>query len=438
MRLRFHFCATLSYASSFFFSFLRSVPQKTRLRIEGKGAEEEERVRKKHGGLPESGPMAHPPVARNSQAARNPCTVAIDGPAINLREVAELCRRGATEEVRAVFWKLLMGFLSPEKSHWAKQWEKKTLEYRELVHRVCQLDERGNVVVGERRYRAVDVDAPRTLPSMHFFKCGEPAPTDEGLPVAFSPTQHSLRRILHTVAGENKRQGYVQGMNELVGHLLYAFAAGRCEAVNEQLESEVFFCFKTMLACLGDNFFRSWNHTQDAGGEDTIHDFERLLQFFEPELWEHLKMNQIESEFYAFRWVTLLFTQEFYVPEVLRVWDFLFSYRGELRGVVLFVAVAMLHCLRDSLLSLSDLSELLPLLQSYPSCDVEEFLNVAKSWIAGYGFGLVKVLRAATPEEVRQLRRCHPMRRLGDDVWLSASRALASTQEWGKRLLRWR
>lgn len=35
--------------------------------------------------------------------------------------------------------------------------------------------------------------------------------------------------------------------------------------------------------------------------------------------------KQLEPEFYSFRWITLLMSQEFKLPEVIQLWDFLFA-----------------------------------------------------------------------------------------------------------------
>ncbi|ORC90785.1 putative GTPase activating protein of Rab-like GTPase [Trypanosoma theileri] len=349
------------------------------------------------------------------------------GPIISLRSVAVLCRRGTPEKYRAVFWKLLMGFLPPEVSRWEKLQEAKTKEYCDIVHIVCELDEQGKVVVGGSSSRAVDVDIPRTIPSMHFFNAHEDQSNVPSIQMVFSSTQESLRRIIHTLAGVNRGLGYVQGMNELVGHLLYAFSGGRREAVCDSVESEVFFCFQTMLTYLGDDFCRSLDFDQDTGVMCTIHHFERLFQFIDPILWEHLESHQVKSEFYAFRWITLLFTQEFNVPDVFRVWDFLFSFGEELRSIVLYVAVAMLHYQRHELLQMNILSEFLPLLQLYPPCDVNEFLKIAMKWIERFGFQLVKQLKVSTPEDVVLLQRQHGIIIANEVSWSGSLRGLMSS-----------
>ncbi|KAH9580154.1 Rab-GTPase-TBC domain [Trypanosoma melophagium] len=351
------------------------------------------------------------------QTSEEVCKTVIAGPIISLRSVAVLSRRGTPEKYRAVFWKLLMGFLPPEVSRWDNLQEAKAKEYCDIVRIVCELDEQGNVVVGKSGCRAVDVDIPRTIPSMHFFSANEDSSNESGIHTVFSSTQESLRRIIHTLAGVNRGLGYVQGMNELVGHLLYAFAGGRREALCDGVESEVFFCFQTMLAYLGDDFCRSLDFDQDTGVMCTIHHFERLFQFLDPILWEHLESCQVKSEFYAFRWITLLFTQEFNVPDVFRVWDFLFSFGEELRCIVLYVAVAMLNYQRHELLQMTLLCEFLPLLQSYPPCDVNEFLKIAMKWIEQYGFHLVNQLKVLSAEGVVVLQRQHGTIVSNDDSW---------------------
>ncbi|KAF9114441.1 hypothetical protein BGX27_010828 [Mortierella sp. AM989] len=46
----------------------------------------------------------------------------------------------------------------------------------------------------------------------------------------------------------------------------------------------------------------------------------RLRQFDE-HLWQNLEDKGIAPEYYTFRWLTVLFTQEFEMPDVWRIWD---------------------------------------------------------------------------------------------------------------------
>ncbi|KAG8348544.1 putative GTPase activator-like protein [Trypanosoma vivax] len=324
---------------------------------------------------------------------------------VDLPTVARMCRRGVPDKVRPTFWKLLLGFFPPATERWEELRQTKTEEYRELLHIVCRLDENNNVIIHEASNRDVDVDIPRTMAAMHFFNMFQEFTLPEGSHTTFSPTQQSLRRIIHTLAGVNKGFGYVQGMNELVGHLLYAYTCGDTSAVDDSAEAEVFFCFQAMLSDLGDDFCRSLDFDQDTGVMSTLRNFEAVLLFIDPELGRHLEVHEVKSQFFAFRWLTLLFTQEFTVPDVFRIWDFLFSFRGNLRGTVLYIAVSMLSYQRDEILRMDSLSTILPFLQSYPPCDVSNFLELAGDWISRYGFRPVSKLKGATPEKVAELQR---------------------------------
>ena len=57
----------------------------------------------------------------------------------------------------------------------------------------------------------------------------------------------------------------------------------------------------------------------------------------------------MNPQYYSFRWLTLLLSQEFDLPDILRLWDSLFAdqYRFEF---LLYVCIAMLVLLREKLL----------------------------------------------------------------------------------------
>ena len=169
----------------------------------------------------------------------------------------------------------------------------------------------------------IDVDIPRTMPSLHFFAHDEQVLV-EGTPVAFSLPQHSLRRILHTCSRVNRGFGYVQGMNELVGHFLFPYADGKASQLTPEVESDAFFSFQALLTFLGDNFCRSLDFDKDTGVMSMLRTFDGLFAFCDPELHDHVETTlMVRSEFYAFRWMTLMLTQEFLTPDVLRL-DYLF------------------------------------------------------------------------------------------------------------------
>lgn len=328
---------------------------------------------------------------------------------VDFQALTRCCRRGLHDDARPNCWKIIMGFYPPSTRRWPKIEADRLQEYIEVLA-VCGLDIESSVCVENETTHAVDIDVPRTMPSLNFFLAeseeASAARRDrEGKPPVFTAAQESLRRVLITTASVNKALGYVQGMNEYVAHLLYAFAKGKSCNVTPSLEADAFFCFQTLLSHLGDDFCRSFDFDATCGLTSTMRLFDNVLRFFDPQLFCFMESLGISAEHYALRWIMLLFTQEFNIADALRVWDFLLSFGDEIRNAAFFVAGAMCHHLRSSILSAETMSDVIPLLHEYPPGDVNDFLRTALRWIAKFDFGLIEKLKQATPEEVQGLRR---------------------------------
>jgi hypothetical protein len=59
---------------------------------------------------------------------------------------------------------------------------------------------------------------------------------------------------------------------------------------------------------------------------------------------------QVNPQFYAFRWITLLLTQEFSFPDSLRLWDTLLADPAGRTDCLLRLCVAMLLNVREELM----------------------------------------------------------------------------------------
>ncbi|KAG5472502.1 hypothetical protein LSCM1_03903 [Leishmania martiniquensis] len=328
---------------------------------------------------------------------------------IDFQALTRSCRRGLNESARPDCWKVIMGFYPITRKHWAAIEVERLQEYNEVLE-ACGLSPGTSKFEPNDLSRFIDVDVPRTMPSLNFFLADEnrlgtcrDESTEEV--ARFTPSQHALRRILISTAMVNKSLGYVQGMNEYVAHLLYAFAKGKASNVTLSVEADTFFCFQTLLAHLGDDFCRSFDFDAACGLTSTMRLFDNVLRFFDPSLFEHLQYLGVNAEHYALRWIMLLFMQEFNIADGLRVWDFLFSFGDEVRNAAFFVAAAMCHHLRSAILPAEVMSDVLPLLQEYPPVDVNLFLRVAWKWIVKFDFDLLQELKHLSPEGVQGLRR---------------------------------
>jgi hypothetical protein len=88
-----------------------------------------------------------------------------------------------------------------------------------------------------------------------------------------------------------------------------------------------------------------------------------------------LTCQGIKEQYFAFRWLSLLFSQEFPLPDVIRMWDSVLASPDRHRCLLL-LATAMIILQRDKLLS-GDFASNVKLLQNYPPCDVGAIISKA-------------------------------------------------------------
>uniref|UniRef100_A0A5K3F0X7 Rab-GAP TBC domain-containing protein n=1 Tax=Mesocestoides corti TaxID=53468 RepID=A0A5K3F0X7_MESCO len=141
-------------------------------------------------------------------------------------------------------------------------------------------------------------------------------------------------------------------MNEVVGPIYYVFANHPDLKERSFAEADTFFCFNNLMAEIQCNFNRSLD--QDFG--------------IDPELLCHLNRLQLEPTYFAFRWITLLFSREFMLPDVLRLWDCIFADEHRF-DLVLYICCSMLILVRSELLT-CDFPQAVRLVQNYPYNDV--------------------------------------------------------------------
>ncbi|OBS81035.1 hypothetical protein A6R68_20763 [Neotoma lepida] len=184
-----------------------------------------------------------------------------------------------------------------------------------------------------------------------------------------------VERILFIYAKLNPGIAYVQGMNEIVGPLYYTFATDPNSEWKEHAEADTFFCFTNLMAEIRDNFIKSLDDSQ-CGITYKMEKVYSTLKDKDVELYLKLQEQNIKPQFFAFRWLTLLLSQEFLLPDVIRIWDSLFADDNRF-DFLLLVCCAMLILIREQLLE-GDFTVNMRLLQDYPITDVCQILQKAK------------------------------------------------------------
>ncbi|KAG1661850.1 hypothetical protein FOA52_011617 [Chlamydomonas sp. UWO 241] len=105
-----------------------------------------------------------------------------------------------------------------------------------------------------------------------------------------------------------------------------------------------------------------------------------LISRVDPVVWKHIEVtSKVDPHFFAFRWITLLLSQEFDLPDTLRLWDAILADPHGRADALLRVCCAMVVHVRGTLLQ-GDFSIIVKTLQRYPLVDVDVLLALAASY----------------------------------------------------------
>jgi len=310
---------------------------------------------------------------------------------IDMRRVRALAMQGIPVEYRAVYWKLLLGYLPPERDTWPAILMEGRNRYKSLVESAyaepkdtaetdhplsTSSDSLWQAHFNDKEMREViQRDVARTVPELRFFCNADRTNTVHGT---------SLNNILFVYAKSNGKVRYVQGMNELAAQIYIVFATTGSEDDRKHCEADSFSCFARLMGEVGETFNKDLD-TSMLESYFTIGRFQALLAILDSKLYLNLKEKKIDPRFYALRWLSLLFSQEFPVADVERLWDSLFADDNRF-NLLLFFACRIVMDVRQEILT-NDFSKNLFLLQNLKIPDMELAIHNA-----------VKLMRFTKPE----------------------------------------
>lgn len=178
-----------------------------------------------------------------------------------------------------------------------------------------------------------------------------------------------VERILFVFSKLNSGQSYVQGMNEIIGPIYYTFATDpdlewrgesqrrsfqeRPDCLLENAEADAFYCFTNLMIHIRDNFMKIYDHSE-FGILVRMQRFLTLLKQTDPLVHAQFERQKLKPEFYAFRWLTLLLSQEFRLPDVIRLWDSLFADQERNFEFLLYICCAMIVYVEDGVMIAQD------------------------------------------------------------------------------------
>lgn len=90
--------------------------------------------------------------------------------------------------------------------------------------------------------------------------------------------------------------------------------------------------------------------SSDTGIKGKVGEVERMLFVVERGVWGRLQQMKIEPFFYCFRWLSLLFAQEFQMFDVLRLWDSMFAHVNRVEYAN-YIAIAIILLNKETIMN---------------------------------------------------------------------------------------
>ncbi|KAK6459397.1 rab-GTPase-TBC domain-containing protein [Scheffersomyces xylosifermentans] len=360
---------------------------------------------------------------------------------INITDLRKLSWNGIPQELRALTWQILLGYLPTNKSRQASTLKRKRQEYLEGLGVVTidfhesapsnnsstSLSNNSSNSRDKQLYHQIKIDVKRTNPTIKLY--------------GYPETQESLRKILFLWAVRHPASGYVQGINDLCTPFYQIFLnnyiwqlqrtkmgggaveknedvqlfipglldesddkeqallndpklmtytldnfdpsllSGRIVAI---IEADTYWCLSRLLENITDNYIH-----EQPGIIRQVNELRTLISKIDLELINHLDSEGVEFIQFSFRWMNCLLMRELSIPLVIRMWD---TYLSEtpLGFNIFHVYVCAAFLIKfSSDLKEKDFQEILLFLQNPPTGhwkekDIELMLSEAFIWQSLY------------------------------------------------------
>lgn len=306
----------------------------------------------------------------------------LDSQVIDIEALRELCWNGIPGEMRPICWRLLLGYLPPNKNRQAQTLLRKRREYQEMVPQFYDISNSERSDEELSALRQVSVDVPRTAPNVPLFH--------------HDVIQKSLERMLYIWGVRHPASGYVQGMNDLVTPFFAVFLSEHISGPMDtwclgslpeesllEVEADCYWCLCKMLECIQDHYTYA-----QPGIQKTVFKLKELVRRLDEPVAMHLEEQAVDFLQFAFRWVNCLLIRELPFHISIRLWDTYLSEGSRFGEFVVYVCAAFLLHWSKTLVKL-EFQDLILFLQKLPTTEwdekpVEYILSQAFIWRSSF------------------------------------------------------
>ena len=182
-----------------------------------------------------------------------------------------------------------------------------------------------------------------------------------------------LSRILFIYSKFEPEVSYVQGMNEIIAPIYYTFSFDRINESEpiDDIEADSFWCFFNLM-CTYRELFDKNEDKKEHGLFAKASRLEKMLKIVDKNLYEYLKKVSFDYTIITMRWISLMFSQDFQMVDILRIWDFLLSCDNKYENTYFFSLSIIL--MKKDIIMKSRLEEIFELFQSLQDLNVEDII----------------------------------------------------------------
>ena len=183
-----------------------------------------------------------------------------------------------------------------------------------------------------------------------------------------------MKRILFIYTYLCPDISYHQGMNELLAPIYYCLTYDKTyeDESEENIEADSFWCFYYLMSKVSLSFVSGKNRGLDAKS----YIFEICLKFVDEDIYNKLVELNIRSEYYCYRWFILLFSQEFDINKILKLWDLIFS-NDDFYYYVVYIGLAIM-ILKKELIIKGEMIDVMQTLQNFGDVNIDELITKTK------------------------------------------------------------
>ena len=185
-----------------------------------------------------------------------------------------------------------------------------------------------------------------------------------------------ISRILFIYSKFEPDISYVQGMNEILAPIYYCFSFDKLdenETIND-VEADAFWSFYHLMEKLKYLFDQN-EDKHDRGIFGKIQRLKLMLKNIDIQLYNRLEKIGFDFSIIAFKWINLLFSQDFVMVDLLRLWDYFLCKDDKFENVYYFCLSIFL--MKKEFIMKSEINVIYENFQNIREMDVESIISNA-------------------------------------------------------------